>query len=119
MTWMYIGIGGFAGAILRFVLIELVRKRSSSGFPYGTLLVNLSGSFLIGLLYGATSDSRLILLLGTGFLGAYTTFSTFQYELAGYGRMKQWMPLFGYLAVSVALGLLLAAAGHSAGMLLR
>ncbi len=119
MTWVHIGIGGFAGAILRFVLIELVRKRSSSGFPYGTLLVNLSGSLLIGLLYGATSDPRLILLLGTGFLGAFTTFSTFQYELVGYGRMKQWMPLFGYLTVSVVLGLLLAAVGHYGGTLLR
>ncbi|ASS68621.1 MULTISPECIES: CrcB family protein [unclassified Paenibacillus] len=119
MTWVYIGIGGFAGAVLRFALVELVRRRSSSGFPYGTLLVNLSGSLLIGLLYGATSDSRLILLLGTGFLGAFTTFSTFQYELVGYGRMKQWKPLSVYLTVSIVLGLLLAAAGHSAGAALR
>ena len=79
-----IGLGGFAGAVARFIVSGLVQG-SNPGFPVGTLFVNLSGSFALGLLmtlneHGLGVDASTRLLVAVGFLGAYTTMSTFSYE---------------------------------------
>ena len=82
-TVLAVGIGGFFGAISRYLLATWVQKLSSSFFPIGTLSVNVIGSFLIGLLYlyfSHTINPTLKAMLITGFLGALTTFSTFSLE---------------------------------------
>ncbi len=78
-----IGIGGFFGAISRFLLASFVQKSTGSLFPLGTLTVNVVGSFIIGLLFiyfEQTIQPHLKAALITGFLGALTTFSTFSLE---------------------------------------
>jgi len=79
-----VGLGGFAGAVSRYLLSGLVQG-GNPGFPMGTLFVNLSGSFALGFLmtlsdYGMGIDASIRLLVAVGFLGAYTTMSTFSYE---------------------------------------
>ena len=82
--WM-VGMGGFIGAIARFALGSYIGNRVGSRFPYGTLVINVSGSFLIGFILtmlaqriDASPNWRY--LIPIGFIGAYTTFSTFEYE---------------------------------------
>ncbi len=83
IIFLYIGIGGFVGAISRFLLAGFVQKTSGSLFPFGTLSVNVVGSFIIGL--AAMYFENIIApeykaMVMTGFLGALTTFSTFSLE---------------------------------------
>jgi len=80
----WVGVGGFLGANARYFVGGWVATRVGSIFPYGTLLINASGSFVLGVLMGLVETSivspTVRLGLGIGFLGAYTTFSTFSYE---------------------------------------
>ncbi|WP_027415858.1 fluoride efflux transporter CrcB [Aneurinibacillus terranovensis] len=115
MDIFLIGLGGFIGAISRFVVVESVGKRTSSPFPFGTLTVNLIGSFLLGFLYGTKLNHHVTAMLGAGFLGAFTTFSTFQYENVQLGKKKNWKTVFLYVGVSVIAGILLAALGFFLG----
>jgi CrcB protein len=106
---IFVGIGGFAGAIARYGAALWIGQRWGRSFPLGTFVINVSGSFLIGLLMPLLTE-RLIanpqwrLLLVVGFLGAYTTFSTFEYETGGLLRDGEW--LYGSLNVilSVVVG---------------
>jgi len=79
-----VGLGGLAGAVSRYIVSGLVQG-GSPGFPVGTLFVNLSGSFALGLIitlsdYGVGVDASTRLMVAVGFIGAYTTMSTFSYE---------------------------------------
>ena len=106
MNWLYVMLGAMVGAPLRYLTDRAVQSRHDSVFPWGTFMVNVTGSLILGLLTGAVAagaaaagaaDSRLQLLLGTGLCGALTTYSTFSYEtlrLAGTGTR-------GYAAVNV------------------
>lgn len=81
---LLVSLAGGLGAMTRFVLDTLIRRRMSGRFPIGTMIINVTGSFLLGLVTGlvlslAVSD-LLPLILGTGFLGGYTTFSTASFE---------------------------------------
>jgi CrcB protein len=76
MTALLIALAGGLGAAARFTVDVLLGRRLGGTFPWATVLVNLSGSFLLGLLVGAGATERWEAVLGTGFLGGYTTFST-------------------------------------------
>jgi CrcB protein len=80
-----VGIGGFLGAIARYWLGGYIGQRMGTRFPYGTFVINCSGSFIIGLVITLLAERthwnpNLRYLIPIGFVGAYTTFSTFEYE---------------------------------------
>ncbi len=79
-TIVAIGLLGGVGAVARFVVDGTFANRSRSGFPLGTLAVNLSGALALGLVVGAGVSSDALRLVGTGLIGAYTTFSTWAFE---------------------------------------
>lgn len=82
--YLAVGLGGFLGANARYIVGGWVQQRLGPGFPYGTLIVNVSGCFVLGLFatlaMRATWGEQWRLLVAIGFVGAYTTFSTFEYE---------------------------------------
>jgi len=109
LNYLVIGIGGFAGAISRYIVGLWVGERWGRSFPLGTLAVNISGCFLIGLLMTLFLEKSMASpqwrsFLVVGFLGAYTTFSAFEYETGG--LVKDGELLFAALNVilSVAAG---------------
>jgi CrcB protein len=113
--WVLVGLMGALGAPIRYMVDTLVSDRSEGLFPYGTMVVNISGSFLLGLLTGLSLYHGLSkppkLILGTGLLGAYTTFSTFSLETIRLVEQRENRTAVTNVAVSVAVGALAAAAG--------
>ncbi len=109
--WL-VGLGGFLGAILRYFLNKYFSTFTL--FPLGTFLVNMTGSFFLGLLLGSDwISSSIRILVGTGFLGAYTTFSTFNFELFMLKKNGRNFQFFLYIASSYILGILFAYLGYS------
>ena len=91
-----IGIGGFLGAISRYGVALWIGQRWGRNFPLGTFVINVSGSFLIGLLMSLFTERFMVnpqwrLMLVVGFLGAYTTFSTFEYETGALMKDGEWL----------------------------
>lgn len=87
INYFFVGIGGFIGAGLRYFIINVTGKLIGTNFPYGTLLVNVLGCFLIGIIMELSLSSNYVspnlkIFLTTGILGGLTTFSTFSYETA-------------------------------------
>jgi CrcB protein len=117
LPFVLVGVGGFIGANARFVTAKWVGNLVDARFPLGTVLINVSGSFLLGLLGGLLSDrlvphaDHLRLALGVGFLGAFTTFSTFEYENHGLFEDGLWLTALANIFVSLVAGLLAVRAG--------
>lgn len=92
-------------------------------FPGTTLAINVTGSFLLGLLLTLAAAERIstqtAVVIGTGFLGAYTTYSTFSWDIVTLLREGRWLAAGAYLGLTVALGLAAAALGYRAGVTLR
>ena len=115
--WLLVVAAGAVGAPLRYVVDTLVSDRSGGTFPVGTLVVNLTGSFALGVLtglvlyHGVGQAPRLV--AGTGLLGAYTTFSTFSLETVSLAESGEIGLALRNVAASVFAGTLAAAAGWS------
>ena len=117
VPFLLVGVGGFVGANARLIVAQLVTRLVGTQFPLGTFLINVSGSFLLGVLWpvvtqrlGPTSDA-LRLSLGVGFLGAFTTFSTFELETHALLENGSWSFAAANVVGSVAAGLLAMRAG--------
>jgi CrcB protein len=103
-----VGTGGFLGAISRFLLAAGVQKLTGSAFPYGTLTVNVLGSFIIGFLFlyfEQTISPTQKALLMTGFLGALTTFSTFSLETVLMLQNSLYLKALANVSVNAALSI--------------
>ena len=105
--WFPVALGGALGSLARYALSGWVQHASGSLFPFGTLAVNVAGSFIIGLVLGFDAERFLIpapwrLFLTTGFCGGFTTFSTFSYETLALIEDQQWWAAGGNALLNVA-----------------
>jgi fluoride exporter len=111
-----IALFGAIGTLARYGLQGVVQIRMGSMFPYGTLLINLTGCFLLGLIGQLTLNRMLIssdlrIAIAVGFFGGYTTFSSFGWETAKMLEDGEWLRAATYVGASVFAGLLLSVAG--------
>ena len=106
-----LGIGGL-GAVTRFMVDRAVSRHTRGAFPFGTLVVNISGAVLLGFLSGLVLSHEVAMLAGTAFLGAYTTFSTWMLETQRLTEERQIWPAAANIVISVILGLAAAATGQ-------
>jgi len=111
-----IALFGAIGTLARYGLQGVVQHRMGGGFPYGTLLINLSGCLLLGFIGQITLNRMLIsadmrMAIAVGFFGGYTTFSSFGWETAKMLEEGAWMRATAYVGASVIAGLLLSVAG--------
>jgi CrcB protein len=114
LTILLIGLAGGLGAGTRFVVDGLVRSRLRTALPVGTIAINISGSFVLGLVAGAVighaAPAELQAIVGTGFLGGYTTFSTASFETVRLIQSRR-----TGLALLNGIGTAVAAVGAAAG----
>jgi CrcB protein len=105
LVWLGVVLLGGVGAVLRFCVDNVVSARTHRAFPHGTLVVNISGAMLLGLLSGLALNQRAALLVGTALIGSYTTFSTWMFEAQRLAEDRQLSRAAANLAGSLALGL--------------
>jgi CrcB protein len=122
MSLLFVMIGGFSGSICRFAIGEWIHTQN--GFPLATLLINLTGSFILGWYLTFVSRRKKIrpeftLLFGTGFIGSFTTFSTFSVETIQLFQKGHFFIALLYVLSTTILGLLLAYLGCKLAILNR
>jgi fluoride exporter len=105
VTVLFVALGAAVGAPLRYLLDRAVRRRHPAGFPFGTLAVNVTGSLVLGVLVGLPAPAGLSALLGVGFCGALTTYSTFGFETFRLLRERAYLFAGLYVVVSLSAGL--------------
>lgn len=121
MTWLLVAVGGGLGAVARMWLGTVVERVNPLPVPLGTLLINVTGSFALGVLTAVVADHLAdpvyAMVLGTGFLGGYTTFSTASVETARLveGERRSWLPAVAYAAAILVLSVGAALAGYLVG----
>ena len=116
MRLLLIAVFGAIGTLARYGLQGLVQVKTGSTFPYGTLAINLTGCFFLGLIGQFTVNRMVIspelrIAIAVGFFGGYTTFSSFGWETAKMLEAGEWLWATTYVAASVVLGLFLSVAG--------
>ena len=116
MPLVLIGLGGFAGAISRYLVDGFVSDRTGGSFPWGTLAVNATGSFALGLLFAMTTERAILPAdirgpVMIGFIGAYTTFSTYMLESWSLIETGSYGAAIANLGGSLLIGLAAVAAG--------
>ena len=115
-----VGLGGLVGSVARYSAIKTIDEKLNSIFPYGTLTVNILGSFILGFVYalavrkmGLTENWRIF--IGAGFCGGFTTFSTFAWESVNLFEHKNLGVLSAYITISLMLGFLAIVLGEWLG----
>jgi CrcB protein len=111
MTVLLVAIGAAIGAPLRYLTDRLVQSRHDSVFPWGTLIVNVVGSLVLGVVVGLPANNAVLALAGTGFCGALTTYSTFSYETLRLTQEGARLYALANIVMSVVAGLVAAYAG--------
>ena len=109
---IYVAIGGFFGAMTRFLVSQIIFHRLKKAKYFATFIVNCTGSFLLGYLFGQSMNEWLMQLFGIGFLGAFTTFSTFSFEVVQFMEQKRYQSALYYSCISVLLSIMFAMIGY-------
>jgi len=122
-TFLLISLGAIAGANLRYLVGQLSARVFSASLPFGTLLINISGSFILGFFLVWTgervlADPRWRLLIAVGFCGGYTTYSSYAYESFVLFEQGQWLAFAGNILLTNVLCLLGTGAGAALARLL-
>ncbi|MHC6180097.1 fluoride efflux transporter CrcB [Clostridium sp. JNZ X4-2] len=112
MNYLLVGTGGILGSIARYGIGKAILTHSNSRFPIGTFIINITGAIMLGALTSAQIDTNIYSFLGDGFLGAYTTFSTFMYEGFNLFKDNEKLNAFMYILSSIIIGII----GFSIGM---
>jgi fluoride exporter len=123
IKYFVVGLGGFIGAIARFWLGAYISNRLGTRFPYGTFVINITGSFLIGLTITLLAERthwnpNWRYLIPIGFIGAYTTFSTFEYETMRSIQDGEFVIAFLNVSLSLVVGFLSVWGGMVTGRML-
>jgi len=118
LVWAAAAGCGALGALARFRVGVAVSARVPGDFPSGTLVVNLTGAFALGILTGVDVSHRVAFILGSGFMGGYTTFSTWMVETERLGEAGELVAAVANIAASMLAGLAVAAAGFYLGQAL-
>jgi CrcB protein len=120
VRFLLVGLAGAVGSLSRYGIGLAVGERS---FPWATLAINVTGSFLLGVVLTVAADRgwppEAVAAVGTGLLGAYTTYSTFAWETFSLGRSDRYGAAAAYLVLSVVLGIAAAGAGYATARALR
>jgi CrcB protein len=115
LVWVAVVLIGGAGSVLRFVVDRAVASRARRDFPFGTLVINLSGAVILGFLTGLALSQDQALLAGTAAVGSYTTFSTWMFETERLAEDRAVGPAAANVVVSLVLGVAAAALGNWIG----
>jgi CrcB protein len=118
LVWIGVVLLGGVGSVARLLVDGAISSRTGRALPFGTLVVNVSGSLLLGLIAGLAVSPNAALLAGTAAVGSYTTFSTWMFETQRLGEDRQVSGLAGNILVSLVLGIAAAAIGRLVGGLL-
>lgn len=118
MIWLGVIFAGGVGAVLRFLIDGAVARRAGKSFPFGTLVVNISGATLLGFLGALALNRYAALLAGTAFVGSYTTFSTWMLETQRLSEERQVRNAVANIVASIVLGIAAALFGQWIGGLL-
>lgn len=123
MTLVLIAVGGAAGAVSRYLIQGWVEELAGGRFPWGTFVVNISGSFFLGVVFALAMDRAIVspeirVPLMIGFIGSYTTFSTLMLESWRLVEEGDYLFMFGNLLGSVVIGMFAVIAGLALGRLL-
>lgn len=121
LAWLF--LAGGIGALTRFSLAGLIQRWSGSSFPLGTFVINIIGCLLFGWIWSLAEERLLIsgetrFILLTGFIGAFTTFSTFAFESSGLLRDSEWLLAAGNILGQTVLGMFAILAGMALGRFL-
>ena len=117
-TSLIIGLGGFIGTIFRFLISSLIEKSFATSFPIGTLLVNLIGCFLIGLVSGYFTQkmgdqTQLFFFLTIGILGGFTTFSAIAIDSQLFIENGEFLKMLLYITTQIIVGITLCLIGYN------
>lgn len=119
MDYLIVGFGGIFGCITRYEIGKLIVGKVNTTFPAGTFAINITGAILLGLINSLGLSHSLYLLLADGFLGAYTTFSTFMYEGFNLFRQNEKLNAVTYIISSLFLGVIGFSLGIWLGKLIK
>ena len=106
MNLLLVGLGGSLGAVSRFWVGKIMSQKFGADFPWGTFCVNILGALLLGILSAFGADKNIYLLFGDGFLGAFTTFSSFMYEGFNLFKGSEKLNAFAYVSGTLILGII-------------
>jgi fluoride exporter len=115
LVWVGVVLIGGAGSVLRFVVDGVVASHRKRDFPYGTMVINISGALVLGFLTGLALGNRASLLAGTAAVGSYTTFSTWMFETERLAEEYKRRTAAVNVVVTLVLGVAAAAAGKALG----
>jgi fluoride exporter len=116
LLWVGVVLIGGTGSVLRFLVDGLVGSATGRDFPFGTLVINLSGALILGFLAGLALGHDQALLAGTAAVGSYTTFSTWMLETQRLTEERQYLKAVVNVVASLVLGVSAAALGHLIGV---